>query len=325
MNNNEHIPDLRGQWIDLVELKGPVQLPSRPKQMIDSYCSIWQKGTRLWAGDGFGSVDDDGVVTMYDQQAQYTNDEIVWPGQDGLNAYVRTVDLTGVWIDEAANTYDLAQKNSPVRLNQPEKFLSQYLIGAICGYAIQVTHKISGEERVGTLRTDCFTIDWSDGSKWQRHLHLQGHWISIKNKCQFIIHRTDNDVMIGGIPGVIDLSNWYVDACQAPFPDNKTKGGIDLDSTAIHWSDYIGWQRIFELTGTWLDQNHIVHDITNQRLQDATDYRRFIWLFDCTGHAAGTMTRNWIELTHQGTTLCGQLNFQANCIYWQDGQVWKKQ
>jgi hypothetical protein len=333
----EQLPALRGQWIDLVKCKGPIQLPNRPQQMIDSYVTIWQKGAQLWAGDGFGNVNDDGVVTMYDQQANYIHGEIVWPGQDGLNAYVRTVDLTGVWIDQTGTTHDLAQKNSPVLLNQTETVLSEYWTGNICGYSIQCVNKISGEKFGGTLSHNCFNITWSDGSSWQRHLHLQGRWISIKNKCQINIHCERGEVTIGGVAGVIDFSNWYVDACSRPFPDKKTKGGIDLDSTAIHWSDYIGWQRVFDLTGAWVDQSGVVHGIANQRIQNATDYRRFIWLFDCSDNSKGTLTRNWIELitqsttqsTHQSkkqdTTMRGQLNFASNRIFWQDGQVWKKQ
>jgi len=325
MTSKHTLPQLTGQWIDLVELKGPVQLPSRPKQMIDSYSTIWQKGARLWAGDGFGSVTAAGVVTMYDQQAQYTNGEIIWPGEQGLNAYVRTVDLAGAWIDEACEIHDLAQKTSPVELTQAEQVLGRDLIGSITGYTLSFTILNSDVVMIGTLSKDCFTISWEDGSTWQRHLHLEGDWISIKSKCRQVIHCQKQEVMISGIPGVIDLSNWYVKATEAPFPDNKVKGGIDLDSTAIHWSDYIGWQRFFDLTGAWLDQSGVVHGIANQRLQDPTEYRRFTWLFNASCNSTGSLIRNWIELTNNGETICGRLNFDCNHIHWENGDVWKKQ
>ena len=331
MSKKSSLPDLRGQWIDLVKLVGPVQLPLRPQQMIDSYCTIWQKGPRLWAGDGFGSVNEEGVVTMYDQKALYKNGEIVWPGQDGLNAYIRTVDLAGLWRDENGRTHVLAQKNSPVELTEPERFLGRDLSGVITGYHIKAQRRSTDQALTGELSSDCLQIQWSDGAVWKRQLKLGGDWISIKSKCQLTIHTQGLQVAINHVPGRIDPDIWYVNADDAPFPDNKTKGGIDLDSTAIHWSDYVGWQRVFLLTGAWLDQQGKVYGIANHRIEDPTDYRRFQWLFDTAGvstsmqNIRGRNIRNWIEIGQGPQSRVGVINYQNNRIYWEDGNVWSKQ
>jgi len=326
MTDNKKLPNLSGQWIDLVPLKGPVQLPNRPKQMIDSYSTIWQVGDQLWAGDGFGNVTANGVVTMYGDTAQYENGEIVWPGDQGLNAYVRTFDLTGTWVDDTGKIHELTQKNSPVTNTQKEAVLGNNLVGSITGYQINFQNTKTKANLTAVLSGDCFTITWADGSTWNRHLHLGGEWVSIKNKCRIQISTQGLEVSISGIPGYIDLTNWYVHAKNAPFPDNnKTKGGIDYDSTAIHWSDYIGWQRAFNLTGAWLDQKGAVHGIANQSIQDPNELRRFIWSFDTNNGKSGTLIRNWIEIGDQDQRKCGQVNYANNRIHWQNGDVWQKQ
>lgn len=318
------LPDLTGQWIDLVPLVGPVQLPLRPQQMIDSYVTIWQKGDRLWAGDGFGTVTADGVVTMYDQQAQYKNGEIVWPGDHGLNAYIRTVDLAGVWQDQYQQLHTLAQRNSPVEPTEMESVLGAKVVGTLTGHTLSCVHKETQAVKTATISRDGYILHWSDGDIWQRHLHLQGDWISIKNKAREVIHCRNLEVSIGGVPGTIDPAIWYVNAKDKPFPDNKTKGGIDLDSTAIHWSDYIGWQRVFALEGRWLNTAGDQHEVSQQRIQNPTEYRRFTWNFD-TALGTGTLIRNWVEIRTGDQTMQGQLDYDSQRIHWSNGDIWRKE
>lgn len=328
MTEDTSLPQLTGQWITLVPLKGPVQLPSRPKQMIDSYATIWQTEGQLKAGDGFGSVNEGGVVTMYGDTAQYdcTSDEIIWLGDQGLNALVRTVDLAGVWVDGSKQVHELAQKESPVRLTITETVLGVGLRGTITGQKIRLKDLNNDGEKCGTLSVDCSTINWADGSVWKRHLHIQGGWVSIINKLHVAIERqNEKEVLVGGVPGTLDLSDWYIHATNQPFPDNKVKGGIDFDSTMIHWADYIGWQRVFALEGVWIDTSNEAHEITKQRIKDPKEYRRFIWLFDTSCGGQGTQIRNWIEIDKRGSKVCGQVTYDSSKIYFDDGDVWTKQ
>ncbi|GAB4183957.1 MAG: hypothetical protein Tsb002_06470 [Wenzhouxiangellaceae bacterium] len=324
MTQQKQLPDLRGQWIDLVEVQGPVQLPTRPRQMIDSYITIWQRDQQLWAGDGFGTVSADGIVNLYDQLALYINDCILWPGQNGFNTYVRTVDLAGLWIDDQGNIHALSQLVSPVELNQTVAVIGQDREGQLCGYLSEWVHRPSGRRLTARLSNDCLQLQWSDGAVWKRHLDVAGEWISIKNKLHRRIESDGLKVTIGGVPGVIDPVIWYVNAVKQPFPGDKTKGGIDLDSTAIHWSDYVGWQRYFNLEGEWRDSKGASHVISEQKLQDATEYRRFPWQFSIDGHNHGLLIRNWVQITTKNKTLSGMVNFDSNRIDWVTGDVWCK-
>jgi len=347
MENKKSVPQLAGQWIDLVKLKAPpIQLPNRPQQQIDSYCTIWQKGEQLWAGDGFGKVNSDGLVTMYGDKAQYKNNEIVWlKHPDGLNAYVRTVDLAGVWIDENVKLHRLAQKISPVTLTETENILGRNFKGSITGHRVEVTRN-NGDKLTAELSQDGFTLIWSNGSVWKRYLNLEGHWVSIVDISYQKVIEVDNDnVLIAGISGTIDYRIWYINADNTPFPtsdpnknkggtgkEGAAKGGIDFDSTAIHWSNYIGWQRVFDMNGEWIDSTGQIHAVTDHHITDPQEQRRFTWgfLLNGAGNAeiftSGKMIRNWIELhTDTGEAQCGIVNYNSNRIDWENDDIWRKQ
>lgn len=328
---NKKLPQLTGQWVNLVALKKPpIQLPNRPTQQIDSYSTIWQKDNKLWSGDSSGTVDSATKITLYGDQVPYTDDEILWSKKDPLNVDVRTVDIAGMWLDEKSNLHTLAQKYTPVTLMQKEVFLGKGLAGSITGYSINV--KISGgTHQTGTLSKDCFTISWSNGSTWKRHLNINGHWVSNQDiSTHEKIHVTEDKVTINGITGQLDRSIWYLKANKAtPFPTNKKEGGIDFDNSAIHWYDYVGWLRVFLMDGKWVDRAGNTHTITNNKVKDPSVQSRFTWEFDVSStntakdsqNTSGEMIRNWIEIGKQQ----GVVHYDSTFIDWENGDIWEKQ